>query len=82
MKGALRYKIRVTAEIEYIEKNAKYWAVVEKAHVKGSDPPRFEEKMGYTPPEDKVSVKEVVVFEQTMDELDLKKLVSVANGVA
>ena len=74
MKGAIRYTVKVTATIERVEKVGKEWAVLEKK-ADGSEP------RGYTPEVEKTVKRDIEVYSQTVDDLDMAALVKVVNKV-
>jgi hypothetical protein len=70
MKDAIRYVVTVTAVIERVEKAGKEWQKLSAA----PDAP-----YGYTPEIEKTVQREVEVYQQRVDQLDLAKLVAVVN---
>ena len=73
MKDAIRYVIKVIAVIERKELVGKEWART-TAEVNS--------KFEYTPEIEKVVQKQVDVYEQQVDKLDMAALVKVVNGIA
>jgi hypothetical protein len=72
MKDAIRYVVTVTAVVERVEKAGKEWARTTGA----PDAP-----YAYTPEIDKTVQREVQMFEQRVDSLDLPALVAVVNNL-
>lgn len=73
MKDAIRYVVTVKAVVERVEKAGKEWHKTTAA----ADAP-----YAYTPEIEKTVQREVEVYEQRVDTLDLAKLVQVVNGLA
>jgi hypothetical protein len=73
MKDAIRYVVTVKAVVERVEKAGKEWQKTTAA----ADAP-----YGYTPEIERTVQREVEVYEQRVDTLDLAKLVQVVNGLA
>lgn len=78
---AQRYRIQVHAVVEYVEKGFQEHTLLSETQIEGTSPPRFEKKHGYTQPIDKTVRKEMQLYEQTVDELDMASLVSVVNKI-
>lgn len=72
MKDAIQYIVTVKAIIERKETAGKGWAKV-------SDEPGS--KYAYTPEIEKTVRKEVEIYEQRVDSLDMAGLVKVVNGL-
>ena len=77
MEGAIRYKVTVVAVVERTEKAGKEWTTVSHEPIDGSD--KLKPVMGYTPEIEKSVRREVQVYEQTVDKLDVAHLVAVVN---
>jgi len=73
MEDAIRYVVTVTAVVERVEKVGREWKQL------SSDP---REPYGYTPEIEKTVQREVEVYQQRVDTLDLAKLVAVVNQPA
>lgn len=73
MKDAIRYVVTVRAVVERVEKVGKEWQKTTAA----PDAP-----YAYTPEIEKTVQREVEVYEQRVDTLDMAKLVQVVNGQA
>jgi hypothetical protein len=71
MEKVIRYVVTVKAVIEKEEKLGKEWKKV-------SDNP---EEYGYTPEIVKTVQRELVVYEQIVDNLNMAELVNVVNGI-
>lgn len=72
MKDAIRYVVTVKAVVERIEKRGKEWA---RTTAEPNSP------MAYTREIEMTIQRQVDVYEQTVDSLDMAKLVAVVNGV-
>ena len=72
MKDAIRYKVTVSAVVERVEMAGKEWARV------SADPASH---FAYTPEIEKVVRREVSIYEQSVDTLDMAALVLVVNGI-
>lgn len=72
MKDAIMYTVTVTAVIERKEMCGKEWAKTTAA----PDAP-----YAYTPEIEKTVRKEVEIYQQRVDKLDLAKLVGVVNDI-
>lgn len=79
MQGAIRYKVTVTAIVERVEKTGNEWTTIAHEPVEGID--KLKPIMGYTPEIEKTVLKEIQVFEQRVDQLDMAALVSVVNNL-
>lgn len=73
MKDAIRYVVTVTAVVERVEKAGREWQKTSAA----PDAP-----YDYTPETEKTVQREVDVYQQHVDTLDLAKLVAVVNEPA
>lgn len=78
MKNAIRYKVTVSAVVERVETVGKDWTKTGQ---------RIEEEnpvdvYGYTPEINKTVRRDVQIYEQLVDALDMAALVSVVNGLA
>jgi hypothetical protein len=73
MKDAIRYVVTVKAVVERVEKAGKEWARTT------GDP---SSPMAYTPEIEKTVQRQVDVYEQTVDSLDIAALVLVVNGIS
>jgi hypothetical protein len=91
MDGAKRFKVVVSAVVERERKVGKEWTVVGEEVVprdqyekwgKTPDTAPLRNVMGYTPEIVKTVREEMQVFEQTVDKLDMAKLVAVINGLS
>ena len=71
MKDVIRYVVTVKAVIERVEKSGKEWRKI-------SDEP---DVYGYTPEIEKTIQREITVYEQTVVNLDMAKLVQIVNGL-
>jgi hypothetical protein len=80
MNGAKGYRITVTAIIERTETVGKEWTTVAHEPI-GDGSGKTKPILNYTPEIEKVVTKEVQVFEQRVDELDMAALVLVVNGI-
>lgn len=72
MKGAIRFEVTVKAVVEMVEKCGKEWKPV-------STEPNA--AYAYTPEIDKTVQREIEIYNQKVDSLDLPALVSVVNGL-
>ena len=72
MEGAIRYVVTVKAVIEKTEMAGKEWQRVTAA----PDSP-----FAYTPEIEKTVRRDIQVYEQTIDKLDLPRLVKAVNGM-
>lgn len=72
MKGAIRYKVTVSAVVERVEKVGKEWKPV--TNETGA-------KMAYTPEIEQTVRREVEIYEQQVEALDMAALVLVVNGL-
>lgn len=72
MKDAIRFKVVVMATVERVEKAGKEWA-----RETAADNSPF----SYTPEIEKVVRRDVQVYEQSVDSLDVAALVAVVNGL-
>lgn len=79
MKDAIRYIVTVEAVTQREESTGQEWAVVTQKTVPGSDKP--ENVYGYTPEIIKTIRREVQVYEQSVESLDMPALVLVVNGL-
>jgi protoporphyrinogen oxidase len=79
MNGAIRYRIVVTALVEREEKVGKDWAVISQEVKEGTD--KVVNVTGYTPEILKTLQKDVMVYEQCVENLDMAALVKVVNGI-
>lgn len=79
MKDAIRYKVTVTATVQRVESCGNEWKPITQERVEGSD--KLRDVYGYTPMIDKVVQREITVYEQNVDNLDLAKVVLVVNGM-
>ena len=73
MKDAIMYVIKVMAVVERKETAGKEWARTTAEQ---------NSKYEYTPEIEKVVQKQIDVYEQRVDKLDLAALVKVVNGIA
>ena len=73
MKNAIRYVVTVKAVVERVETAGKEWRPV-------SDAPGAE--YAYTPEISKTVQREIQIFEQHLEELDIRKLAAVLNGIS
>jgi hypothetical protein len=73
MKDAIRYKVTVTAVVRQVETAGKEW---QRVTAEPNSP------MAYTPEIEKTVEREVQLFEQRVEHLDMAKLVQVVNGLA
>jgi hypothetical protein len=81
MKDAIRYKVTVIALVERVETVSPEWVVIGQ-EFKDGHPEKPVDVRGYTPEIKKTVRKEVAVFEQSVDALDMAALVKVVNGIA
>lgn len=72
MKDAIRYIVKVEAVVERVEKSGKEWQKTSNA----PDAP-----YDYTPEIVKTVIKQIDVYEQCVDSIDMAKLVQVVNGL-
>lgn len=72
MNGAISYTVSVYATIERVEKAGKEWAQT------GNENPTF----AYTPEIEKWVRREVKLYEQVVETLDMATLVAVVNAGA
>ena len=72
MKDVIRYEITVKAVVELVEKQGKEWKPV-------STEPNA--AYAYTPEIDKTVRREIEIYRQTVDKLDMPALVSVINNI-
>lgn len=72
MKDAICYKVTVTAVVERTEMAGKEWA---RASADPASP------YAYTPEIEKTVRRDVLIFEQSVDKLDMTALVLVVNGI-
>lgn len=80
MNDAIRYTITVTAIIERTQMVGKDWAIVGQKYEDGiTDKPV--DVRGYTPEIEKVVQKEIKVYEQAVDSLDMAALIKAVNGI-
>lgn len=80
MKGAIRYRVTVSAVVERTKQAGREWAVVENV----PDPTNPGQKMGkfgYTPAIEKTVEEQVPLFDQQVERLDMAALVLVVNGI-
>lgn len=80
MKGSIRYKVTVTSVVEFVDKNHKSWEILGQ-EFKDGHPDKPVNVMGYTPVTEKIVLKDVALFEQTVDDLDMAALVLIVNGI-
>lgn len=72
MKGVIRYKVTVSAVVERVEKSGKEWKPV--TNETGA-------QMAYTPEIEQTVRREVEIYEQQVEALDMAALVLVVNGL-
>lgn len=80
MKNAIRYKVTVSAVVERIERQGKDWAVIGQEFKEGH-PDKPVSVHGYTPEIEKTVLKELQIFDQTVETLDMPALVMIVNGI-
>lgn len=73
MKDAIRYVVTVKAVVERVEKAGKEWQKTTAA---------VDAPYGYTPEIEKTVQREIELYEQRVDTLDMAELVKVVNGLA
>ena len=73
MKDAIRYVIRVIAIVERKETIGQEWARTTA---------EADSKYDYTPVIEKIVQKQIDVYEQQVDKLDMAALIKVVNGIA
>lgn len=73
MKGAIRYKVTVSAVVERVEKTGREWKAV--TNETGA-------QMAYTPEIEQTVRREVEIYEQVVETIDMAALVMVVNGLA
>lgn len=78
MKDAIRYTITVSAVVERVQTAGKEWTTVSHEVIEGSE--KTKPVMGYTPEIEKTVQREIKVYEQTVDSLDMAALVAVVNS--
>ena len=71
MEKLIRYVVTVKAVVERVEKSGQEWRKI-------SDAP---DAYGYTPEIEKTIQRELTVYEQTVVNLNMAKLVQVVNGL-
>jgi len=81
MKDAIRYKVTVTALVERVEVSNSEWCVIGQ-EFKPENLDKPVSVYGYSPAIEKTVRKEVAIFEQSVDTLDMAALVKVVNGIA
>lgn len=80
MKDAIQYTVTVTAKIERRQTVSSYWAKVgQKPSPYDAD--KLVDEMGYTPETETLVSKDIEVFKQTVDTLDMAQLVKVVNQI-
>lgn len=79
IKDAIRYRIQVQAVVERVEKVGRQWTTISEEPIDGSN--KTTPIYGHTPEVEKTVQKEVTVFDQTVDSLDMAALVLVVNGL-
>ena len=72
MKDAIRYTITIEATVEREETAGKEWKPM--TNEPGA-------KMDYTPQTTKVVVRDLEIFKQCVDELDIAKVIASVNGL-
>lgn len=80
MQNAIRYKVTVTATFEQTENVGKDWKEIDQTVQDGTD--KLKPVYGYTPEIQKTVRRDMQVYEQTVDQLNLAALVGVVNGLA
>lgn len=80
MKDAIRYKVTVSAVVQRVDKAGKDWGVVGQEFKEGN-PDKLVPVYGYTPEIEKTVLREIAVFDQTVDTLDMAALVMIVNGI-
>ena len=74
MTALIQYVVTVKAIVERTEKAGQEWKILSSTDSKN-------EEYGYTPVIEKVVKREEVVYEQTVSNLNMAKLVQVVNGL-
>jgi len=80
MKDAIRYKVTVTALLERVEITSPEWTTIGQEF----KPENLEKPVsvyGHTPEVKKTVRKEVAIYDQSVDNLDMAALVKVVNGI-
>ena len=77
---AIRYKVTVTGVVEFLDSGHKSWEVIGQ-EFKDGHPDKPVNVMGYTPVTEKVVLKDLPLFEQTVETLDMAALVMIVNGI-
>ena len=73
------YTILITEEVESTRYTGREWVVLEEETVEGQEKP--EKKFGHAPQVKEKFTKTVKVLEQTVEELDLAKVIAAVNGL-
>lgn len=77
MKDAIRYVVTVSAVVERVETAGKEWVALSESKEDGTH--MWKREMGYSPEIEKTVRKEIEVYKQAVDVLDMAALVSVVN---
>lgn len=79
MKDAIQFKVTISAIVEREQTIGRDWVVLSEEIKPGESIPT--KVFGYSPEITKTVRKEIQVFEQTVETLDMAALVSVVNGL-
>lgn len=79
MKDAIRYTVTIKAIVEREETVGKEWTVIGQEMDEATGKPK--DVRGYTPETTKTVRRELEIYEQTVDCLDVAAVVSVVNGL-
>ena len=79
MKDAIRYKVTVTATTQKKQITGKDWAPISQEFEQGRE--KAKDVYGYTPEIEKLVTKETQIFEQIVDELDMRSLIGAVNKI-
>jgi hypothetical protein len=78
---AVRYTVKITAIVEVLEKGYQEHTVLEQVpYSEGSN--QLKTVHGWTQPIDRTKRVDLLIFDQTVDTLDMAALVCVINGIA
>lgn len=73
------YTILITEEVESMRYTGRAWEILKEEQEEGQDKP--EKKFGHTPQVKEKYIKTVKVLEQTVEEIDLPKVIAAVNGL-
>lgn len=81
MKGAIRYRVTISAVVERTKMTGREWTIVEQV-ADPANPGKPLGVFGYSPPIEKVVEEQVELFDQQLDALDMAAVIAVVNGLA